>query len=237
MPTNRPFNSYSLTHGLLADRGSYEFPTQLWGWNDEALSLPATGTHFGYVHQGGLVILDTPDRGFFVLKPGMYFSLPSAGTLLGDGQGIVVTRLGYQGVFSIGGPIEPNGRLRYIDGCRDSLLIPPVMKGDPCLNALYFPAAIDQTPHTHPSIRVGMVVSGRGECITPDEVIPLEPGQVFVIPANGLHSFRTEDSAMLVVAWHPDSDCGPTHESHPMLNRTWVNGVSAMQLEEIKTRA
>ena len=27
-----------------------------------------------------------------------------------------------------------------------------------------------------------------------------------------------------VLAYHPDSDCGPTHEDHPMLNRTWDVG-------------
>ncbi len=81
-----------------------------------------------------------------------------------------------------------------------------------------------------------MVVSGQGECITPDEVIPLEPGQVFVIPAGSLHSFKTTDSPMVVCAYHPDSDYGPTHEAHPMILRTMVNGISASQLEGIRTR-
>jgi len=230
------FISYQLDTGILQDLSDEKFPTLLWGWNNDALHLPAIGTHFGYVYQGELAIVNAPDRGLFVLKPGMYFSLPGAGKLMGDGKAIVVTRLAYQGMFSIGGPTESSGRLLYIDGCKDSLLIPPVMKGDPCLNALYFPEKIDQTPHTHPSMRVGIVVSGRGECITLNEVIPLQPGQVFVIPAGGLHSFRTTDSPMVVIAYHPVSDYGPTHEVHPMLNRTWVNGISASQLEEIRTR-
>jgi hypothetical protein len=25
---------------------------------------------------------------------------------------------------------------------------------------------------------------------------------------------------LLVMAWHPDSDSGPSHDDHPMLNRT-----------------
>ncbi len=98
------FIPYPLTHGLLADLSTDEFPTQLRGWNNGTLYLPNTGTHFGYIQQGGLDILDLPNRGFFSLKPGMYFSLPGAGTLLGGGQGIVITRLGYKGMFSIGGP-------------------------------------------------------------------------------------------------------------------------------------
>ncbi len=234
---NKAFVPYPLDHGLLADLSLDEFPTQLCGFTRKVhtLDLCTNGSHFGYVHEGQVILHCA--SGVFTLRAGMYFSLPGSGTLFGEGQGIVITRLGYQGMFSIGGPIESTGRLLYIDGCRDSLLIPPVMKGDPCLNALYFPPGINQTPHTHPSMRIGMIVSGRGVCVTADEVIPLMPGQMFVIPAGGLHSFRTEDSPMVVVAYHPDSDCGPTDESHPMVNRTWINGISASQLEEIRTRA
>lgn len=232
---SKAFIPYSLDHGLLADLSTDEFPTKLYGFDKKVQSLDTSHTYFGYIYEGQSILHCT--SGVFTLKAGMYFSLPGGGVLFGNGRGIVIARLGYQGMFSIGGPVESTGRLLYIDGCRDSLLIPPVKLGDPCLNALYFPAGIQQTQHFHPSMRIGIVVSGRGECLTEDEVIPLEPGQVFVIPAGGLHSFRTEDSPMVVCAYHPDSDYGPTDESHPMINRTWVNGVSASQLEEIRTYA
>lgn len=233
----KAFIPYPLTHGLLVDLSKDEFPTALIHWNQGILRLTASHhvTYFGYVYRGEPLLKTS--AGDFTLREGMYFSLPGGGTLLGEGQGIIISRLGYQGMFSIGGPIEPEGRLLYIDGCRDSLLIPPVLKGNPCLNGLYFPSGINQTPHTHPSMRIGMIVSGYGECVTADEVFPLEPGQVFVIPAGGLHSFRTLDSPMAVVAYHPDSDVGPTNESHPMVNRTLVNGVSAKFLKEIQTHA
>lgn len=232
--TTKSFIPYSLTHGLLADLSNDEFPTRLRGFDGGWLTLLTAGTHYGYIWEGEPILMI--EAGTFQLAAGMYFSVPGEGKLLG-GKGIVITRLGYQGVFSIGGPVEPTGRLLYIDGCRDSLLIPPVMQGDPCLNALYFPDGIDQTPHTHSSVRVGMIVSGRGECITPDETISLKPGQVFVIPAGGLHSFRTTDSPMVVIAYHPTSETGPTHELHPMRRSTLVNGVSSSQLQEIATRA
>ena len=132
--------------------------------------------------------------------------------------------------------MEEVGRLKYIDGCTDSLLIPPIMLGDPCLNLLFFPPKIHQTQHTYPSMRVGMVVRGRGCCVTPYEEATLAPGVVFVIPTDGLHSFHTEDSSMTVIANHPESDFGPTHEEHPMINRTIVNGVSASKIAEIRTR-
>jgi hypothetical protein len=166
----------------------------------------------------------------------MYFCIPGEGSVEGGGAGVVATRVGFRGLFSIGGPIESAGRLRYIDGCTDSLLVPPVVCGDPCLNALYFPPGIDQTEHTHPTSRVGMVASGSGECVTPDGVFGLAPGLVFVIPADARHRFRTADDRLVVVAYHPDSDVGPTHESHPMITRTIVDGVPASRLEALHTR-
>lgn len=231
----KAFISYNLIHGTLAEMSADKFPSRLCTWNEGVLNLQANSTHFGYVWKGK-TILNSPTSGVFTLKSGMYFSLPGSGTLLGDGQGIVITRLGYQGVFSIGGPVEANGRLRYIDGSSDNLLIPPVLKGDPCLNALYFPPGIKQTMHLHDSIRVGMIVSGQGECITPNEIISLEPGQVFVIPTNSLHSFQTTDKLMVCIAYHPDSNYGPTHENHPMILKTIVNGKSASLIPEIQTR-
>ena len=50
------------------------------------------------------------------------------------------------------------------------------------------------------------------------------PGLIFVIPPDSLHRFRTTNESMDVIAYHPDSDWGPTHEDHPMVNRTLVGG-------------
>lgn len=234
---NESFIPYNLEHGLLADMSDDEFPTQLQTWKHGVIRLDDNGTHFAYVHSGNAV-WNNPSSGYtFTLSAGMYCSLPSSGTLWGDGEGIIITRLGYKGVFTIGGPIEETGRLRYVSGCTDSLLIPPVIEGDPCLNALYFPPHTEQVPHTHPSMRVGIVVSGEGECITEERTYLLEPGMVFVIPAGVLHWFWTVEKPLVVVAFHPDSDTGPTHENHPMVNKTIVDGISASLLEGVRTHA
>ena len=209
-------------------------PSRLSAWRDDMLELPDDGTHFGYVHEGSATL--EAAAGAFPLRNGMYFAAPSSCRIGGSGQGVVITRLGCYGMFTLGGPVEPKGRLRYIDGCTDSLLIPPQMLGDPCLNALYFPARISQTEHTHPSARIGLVVRGAGECRTPEATFSLFPGLTFIIRAGGRHSFRTREEEMLVVAYHPDSDYGPTHEAHPMINRTMVRGVPASQIEQIRTR-
>ncbi len=211
------FSGFDLAHGLLCDMRNDAFPTTLSAWNQGHLALGPGATHFGYVQEGQCEVLSAVGR--FTLGAGMVFALPGEGTVAGRGTGIVVARYGYRGFFQIGGPVEDSGRLKYIDGCTDSLLIAPIMLGDPCLNLLYFPPGIRQTPHTHPSMRVGIVASGSGVCVTPAGTIPLAPGKAFVIHAGGVHSFTTDREPMRVIAYHPDSDFGPTHEDHPMINR------------------
>ena len=41
---------------------------------------------------------------------------------------------------------------------------------------------------------------------------------------------------MDLTVFHPDTDYGPTHENHPMLNRTIVEGVSAREIDKIRTK-
>jgi hypothetical protein len=180
-------------------------------------------THYVYLLSRGLLHCDA---GSFHLQAGTYFSVP--GNLIVDGgHGLVITRHGYTGLFALGGPIEATGRLRYIDGCTDTLLIGPPRCGDPCLNHLHFPPGIRQTMHTHPSVRIGVVARGRGRCVTPEGELPLLPGQSWYLPVDGQHCFYTDDESMDIIAWHPDSDTGPRDEDHPMINRTMVEGVSA----------
>jgi quercetin dioxygenase-like cupin family protein len=217
-----------------------EFPTVLRAFGRyRSLELPDTGTHFGYVREG--TVRFAIDGTAFLLTQGFYFAIPGAAqlSLIGPSAGIVITRLNYRGFFHVG-KIEHRGRLRYIDGCTDSLLIPPVKRGDPCLNLLYFPPGIDQTMHTHPSVRAGVILSGVGECATEDQhgarLTALTPGLIFAIHAGGRHKFRTHAGDMRVLAYHPDTDFGPTDEDHPMLNRTFVGGISARELPEIHTR-
>ncbi|NJM12062.1 MAG: cupin domain-containing protein, partial [Synechococcaceae cyanobacterium SM1_2_3] len=87
---------------------------------------------------------------------------------------------------------------------------------------LHIPPHTDQTPHTHPSARIGIILKGTGECRTPNGTYPLQPGMGWHIPTGCLHSFFTGEEALDVVAWHPDSDFGPRDDDHPMINRTVI---------------
>jgi hypothetical protein len=137
----------------------------------------------------------------------------------------IVIRLGYKSQ-NIQGDVEEKGRLIYVDGCSDSLLVYPSRLGDPSLNHLHFPKGINQTFHTHPSIRMGCVIRGEGVSDYYDQNgmlrdMKLTSGTIFCLEENQKHRFRTENRSMDIVVYHPDSLVGPTDENHPMKNGTF----------------
>ena len=218
------FVAFPRQHGQLADLGNGPLPSRLLYQRDAELQLPADASHFGLVFTGTTRL--SCSSGTFDLAAGMYFAVPGSASLSGTSECLIASRLDHDCPFQIGGPIERRGRLRYIDGCTDSLLVSPAMLGDPCLNLLHIPRHTRQSQHTHPSIRFGMIVRGSGHCVTPAGRQPLHAGSIFLIERDGLHSFHTDDDELLVLAWHPDSDYGPTHEDHPMRNRTILPSTS-----------
>lgn len=203
---------------LIRNVSPSEFPSCLRTWNGGPLELEDGHTHYGFVRHGQAVLRVSGHD--YPILPEMYFAIPGGGSVRGHGEALLASRRAYLGFFHVGGPVEQFGRLRYINGCSDSVLIGPLTHGAPCLNLLYVPRDTRQTPHTHPSFRFGLVVSGAGQCFSGEQSHPLHVGSVFYIPQHELHHFVTEDSSLRIVAWHPDSDFGPTDENHPMLNRT-----------------
>lgn len=257
---NPSFRAFPLETGMHFDDSKSEFPSKV-----HSFDLKGTESHqlknekssfYIYVHAGPTVLTRMLKNQIqtIVLLTGQYACVEQDVMVTG-GKGIIIEKLNHKVMFMMGGPIEEIGRLNYIDGCTDSLLIPPVIKGDSCFNHLHFPAGIDQTPHTHPSIRTGLIARGSGWCITPWGSIPLKAGDVFLILPDqrdekgkqktikfegitqiiGTHSFRTDKDTMDVIAYHPDSDFGPEHQFHPMINRTIVDGVSASDLEDVQS--
>jgi hypothetical protein len=225
---------------------------------DSTLNGDKKSSFYGYIYKGAM---DLKIKGISSkLKQGVFFSTSEEFSLKGEFSLILIEVLHEKGIYpetkykavTTLGEIEKEGRLKYIDGCTDSLLIPPVKMGNPCFNHLHFPSEIDQTPHTHPSHRIGIVAKGNGLCKTPFGNVELKEGMIFIIKEwdnesyskgidgktypNGTHSFQTFEEEMDVIAFHPDSDFGATDIDHPMINRTIVNGVSANQLKDIRTK-
>ncbi|MBE9061041.1 cupin domain-containing protein [cf. Phormidesmis sp. LEGE 11477] len=166
----------------------------------------------------------------------MYFSAAEAVTVGGqNGAGIVVTQLVHTGRFLIGGPIESKGCFPYIDGGTTSLLIAPTRVGDPCLHALYMPPNVNQTMHSHPSDRIGIIIKGGGQCCDQKTCYNLIPGTLFHISSDHQHRFVTYAQGLDLVVFHPDSDLGFRDRNHPMLSRTLVNNIRATDLPKIQT--
>lgn len=142
-----------------------------------------------------------------------------------QGTGIIIDTPGYimqEEAFCTVKPNKP-GNLSYIDGCSNSNLVNPPRNGDPCTNYLYFPENISQTFHTHPSCRIGIVLSGSGEAhIGADKILDLKQGDMFVLDRHVLHRFKTHESTMSLMVFHPDSDGGPVDEMNPMKTRTLI---------------
>lgn len=200
------------------------YPSMAVRLSNQTWTSPQLVTVYGYVMAGHVEL-----PGGNKVSTGQYFSYWSldGSTFNCVGECVCFIRYGFKGQNNIGGPIEKSGRLCYIDACSDSLLIYPPRLGDPSLNALYFPVNINQTYHIHPSIRLGFVASGSGiSCIQTggkEVEVPLTQGMMFCIEEREMHRFRTTDNEMVVIAYHPDGDWGPTDHNHTMLNRTYIN--------------
>lgn len=241
------FQVWNHYFGLIYDEIDAGFPSRLYAFermpgspNEDSEAarkgfvFESDGALFGFVSHGRVFfhvsdIAEPSRRKFVTVDDGEYFSFAGIGqrveiTVSKGSACFVAQRKGFLAANIVGGKIEAAGRLRYIDGCSDSVLIPPQVLGDPCLNFLHFPTAINQTMHTHPSVRVGTVARGSGFCVTPEATYKLTEGALWVIPSQIEHLFKTEDSCLDVVPYHPDSDFGPTHQTHPMVNRTIVGG-------------
>lgn len=225
-------------HGFMFDCTDTMYPTMLRVHRQDAEIINREGTVMGYVVSGNVELTtgsfeaSVRKHAFFSSPGGVLMSMGS------DAMVVTIERYGYKG-FALVGQREEKGRMSYIDGCSDSMLVFPNRLGDCVLNHLHFPAGINQTQHTHPSIRAGIVVGGEGEAwyegasftdqhgkyhkLKEGWVKPLKPGSVFILEEGEQHSFRTYGNTMDVIAYHPDSDWGPTDESHPMLNRTLIN--------------
>ena len=182
-------------------------------------------TMFGFSLGDCKVVVGTD---VYHLKPNQYFSIPVRNKcvhITHEDQPsclFAVFRLGFIGHELIGKQdVTRTGKLSYIDGCSDSLMVYPPRLGDPTLNYLFFPPNINQSFHTHPSIRIGCVIDGEGISDT-DHGVPLTTGTFFCLEEHELHRFRTKDKSMRVIAYHPDGDWGPTDENHTMLNRTYI---------------
>lgn len=233
--------------GLFLDLSQNRFPTRMYLWDKNRLNTTSAflylnphtnAAYYGFAISGCTLFRFAETS--IGLKSGAYFAVHGFSLNAGEGfrgQGIVVEIQNNACLEMVGGPIEGKGRIPYTNGCTDTVLISPPKKGDACLNLLHIPPGVKRAAeHTHPSLRVGYIVRGGCICHTENGDLLLKSGMCFYILENTKHAFETTESEMLAVAWHPDSDFGPTRDDRPMLNRTIIGGASANTIEEIRTK-
>jgi quercetin dioxygenase-like cupin family protein len=212
-----------LTHGLLVNDELNMYPSCLYGYRGTGMSFESASSTIMGVVIDGEITLERTGQPSFRLSAGYYFSHPGAMKVTGTGSAVLFERKGYRGMFQMGGPAEEHGRLVYIDNCRASVLVSPARCGDPVLNLLTFPPHVKQTMHIHPTIRLGAVLSGSGQCLFGDgKKAELAKGTVFHLPEATPHCFHSGPEGLRVIAYHPESDVGPTDAAHPMLSRTYL---------------
>ena len=74
------------------------------------------------------------------LRPECFGVFSGPAVLEGDGRALVVSMDNYACPRLKGGPVEQEGRLRYVDGCSATILLSPPVKGEPCFNFMHLPA-------------------------------------------------------------------------------------------------
>lgn len=195
---------------------------------------PDQGSVFVMVMDGILKVFDHLGDTICTLKQGCHAEMTMAATIRSNGHAFLIQTHFYKGLTRIGMMLEECCSLSFIDDCKDTLLISPLIKGNPCLNFLHIPQNTTQTLHTHPSARLGLVISGQGLCVLESGSIDLVPNTFFIVQDNVLHQFLTTDSELGIFVFHPDSDFGPSNAEHPMINRSYIDGTSVTELR--KTR-
>ena len=218
-------------HGQEIDKLDSMYPTKMISISKDYTFYDNHCTMFGVVTAGKFEITSQVHQNQYAgqtyqIRAGNFMSMKTGfkiKPLEPNSQMFAIIRYGYVGLELLG-QIEDKGRLAYIDGCTDTLLVAPPRKGDACLNFLHFPPNIKQTQHLHPSIRMGVVVHGEGVAWQDKNwEYPLIKGAMFCLEEGETHSFKTTTNIMNIIAYHPDSDFGPTDENHPMLNKTLIN--------------
>lgn len=207
------FTSLHFKNGDLFDLSNTQFPSKVYAFDGmDAIYYHQNCSYYGYVFEGSVTIKYKKED--FTVKKGMYFSLPKELNIQGEGKAFIIEHYDHSCFFQIGGPVEEKGRIECEYNRSNSLLIAPTELHQPCLNLLQIHKNQENLPfHTHQEYRIGMVVEGFGYFATNDNRIPLEKGEIFILPANLAHRLEAPKNSenFLIISYHPKSQVNPIY--------------------------
>lgn len=112
--TSKGFLMLELVNGLLHEYDDGKQLTSIFGFvQDSQVELPSGYTHFGMVVEGEIKLINNERER--TLYKGDFFSVIGQATIKSNGRGMVSSAGNYKGFNMFGGPIEKEGRLRYIE--------------------------------------------------------------------------------------------------------------------------
>ncbi len=116
--------------------------------------------------------------------------------------------------------------LPYINGCSTKQLFPPIRLGDPTLQYLHIPPhSMEQKHHIHSTVRVVLILSGKGKSIVgmegKTEETELYAGKACIFEPMAPHHFiNYSDEPLICLPLHIYSSVGHQEKNHPMFNGT-----------------
>ena len=122
--------------------------------------------------------------------------------------------------------LDVGTNLPYVNGCSTRQIFAPERLGDPTLQLLNIPPfSSEQVHHIHSTVRVVLVLSGKGRSVVGMEgrtvSEELLPGMVCILDPMCPHHFETPQGEPLVVLpLHIFSSVGAAEQAHPMFHGT-----------------
>lgn len=207
------FTALHFKNGKLFDLSNTQYPSKVYAFDGmDAIYYHQDCSYYGYVFEGHITIRYKEEN--FTIKKGMYFSVPKELNIQGTGKAFIIEHYNHTCFFQLGGPVEEKGRIESEYNRSNSLLIAPTELYQPSLNLLQIHKNQEQLPlHIHNEYRIGMVIEGSGYFVTDDEQIPLEKGEIFILPANLYHRLEAiqDNENLLIISYHPKSQVNPIY--------------------------
>lgn len=185
--------------------------------NHQSFHMDVRYSYFLFCAQGAFRIYRADLNSSYDIHAGQYVSIGmESGSIspIDFSLGILIEIQYGATLFTIGGPIEPQGRVKYKSGKSKTFLIhhDTLSNKKPYLDHNHFPTLFKGISHLIEDYRIGLVIKGGGVFKTSKEEIDLNPGDLFLISSfegkvknvqDLKYSIDTENNTLDMIVFHP----------------------------------